>query len=121
MTFDRYAELTEATAIYGNSISAIAEPGTPAHKMLCLSYVALGMGESGETQGKIKKIIRDSGGKITDETRFAIAKELGDQLYYLARACRELGLSFDYVAESNIAKLLDRKDRGVLQGSGDNR
>jgi len=32
-----------------------------------------------------------------------------------------LGLSLQEIAELNIAKLVDRKNRGVLQGSGDNR
>ena len=31
-------------------------------KLLALCYDGLGLGESGEVQGKIKKIIRDNGG-----------------------------------------------------------
>jgi NTP pyrophosphatase (non-canonical NTP hydrolase) len=121
VTFDEYQELTRETAIYGDSIARIAEPGTPAYKMLCVSYAALGMGECGETQGKIKKIIRDSGGVVTDEARAAIAKELGDQLWYIAAVAREFDLLLGAVAHANIGKLMSRKERGVLQGSGDNR
>jgi NTP pyrophosphatase (non-canonical NTP hydrolase) len=121
MTFSEYQGLTEQTAIYGDSIAQIAEPGTAAHQMLRLSYAALGMGECGETQGKIKKIIRDSGGVITDEYRKAIGKELGDQLWYIAATAREFGLDLGELAESNIEKLLGRKERGTLKGSGDDR
>lgn len=32
-----------------------------------------------------------------------------------------LGMSFDEVLEANLAKLADRKDRGVIGGSGDER
>jgi len=47
--------------------------------------------------------------------------EIGDALYYLARACLELGYDFDEVARDNLKKLADRKERGVLQGTGSNR
>lgn len=121
MTFDEYQELTEGTAIYGASIEKIAEPGTKAYDMLCKSYVALGLGEAGEIQGKVKKLIRDAESGFSDETRSAIKKELGDQLWYIARNAKEYGLSLDEVAQSNIDKLYSRKERGVLQGSGDDR
>jgi NTP pyrophosphatase (non-canonical NTP hydrolase) len=121
LTFNEYQKQTEQTAIYGDSISAIAEPGTPAHKMLCVAYAGLGMGESGEVQGKIKKIIRDSKGVITDETKQEIKKELGDGLWYIAATAREFDLGLDDVAKSNLDKLFSRKERGVLTGSGDNR
>lgn len=121
MTFSEYQKLTEQTAIYGASIGRIAEPGTPAYDMLCKAYAALGMGECGETQGKIKKLIRDSGGIVTNDHKVAIKKELGDQLWYIAQTAREFGLDLSDVAQANIDKLFSRKDRGVLQGSGDNR
>jgi len=46
---------------------------------------------------------------------------LGDVLWYLAQVCTEINLSLDEVAEANIAKLLDRLERGVIKGDGDNR
>jgi NTP pyrophosphatase (non-canonical NTP hydrolase) len=121
MDFNTYQKLTEQTAIYGNSIAEIAEPGTPAYEMLCIAYAALGMGECGETQGKIKKIIRDSKGVITPEVKAAIKKELGDQIWYVAATAREFGLELNDVAETNIEKLFGRKERGTLTGSGDDR
>lgn len=48
-----------------------------------------------------------------------VKKELGDQLWYIAATCRDLGISMQEVAEMNIKKLKDRQDRGVIQGSGD--
>ena len=48
-------------------------------------------------------------------------KELGDVLWYLTRSANELGYSLVDVAEINLIKLTSRKERGVLQGSGDER
>jgi NTP pyrophosphatase (non-canonical NTP hydrolase) len=86
-----------------------------------LLYVALGLGEAGEIQGKVKKILRDDQGVITDEKRLAIAKELGDLQWYIAQVCTEIDIRLGDVARMNLAKLADRADRGVLTGSGDER
>lgn len=86
-----------------------------------LAYTALGLGEAGEVQGKVKKILRDCEGKITDEHRKAIAKELGDVLWYVAACSSEIGYGLDEVAQMNLTKLASRKARGVLGGSGDDR
>lgn len=90
-------------------------------KLLAVSYDGLGLGEAGEVQGKIKKIIRDNGGIITSEATEEIKKELGDTLWYIASMCENLGITLTDVANSNIEKLHDRQKRGVLSGSGDNR
>jgi len=87
--------------------------------VLKLAYAALGLGEQGEVQGKIKKIIRDSNGEITGEKRQAIGAELSDQLWYIAMVADELGLSFGDLAVANLRKLQSRKERGTLKGSGD--
>lgn len=82
-----------------------------------LTYCALGLtGEAGEYSEKVKKYIRD--GVFVEEDA---AKELGDVLWYLTRSANELGYSLDEIAKMNIEKLQSRKERGVLQGSGDNR
>ena len=130
MDFDKYQALTGETAIYGDEINELLgnidciageEFLEKVRMLLNISYVGLGLGESGEVQNKIKKIIRDSGGEITDDTRRAIVGELGGQLYYIARVCEHLGLSMSDVAEDNINILFDRKERGVIKGSGDDR
>jgi len=69
--------------------------------------------------GKIKKVFRDKGGLITEDTRQALKAELGDVLWYLAQVATELGLTLDEVAEANIVKLYDRQERGKIGGDGD--
>lgn len=86
-----------------------------------LLYTALGLGESGEIQGKVKKILRDANGVLTDEARKAIAAEVGDLLWYVSQVADEIGVKLNDIAIDNLAKLNSRKERGVLQGSGDNR
>jgi NTP pyrophosphatase (non-canonical NTP hydrolase) len=87
-----------------------------------LAYPALGLaGEAGEVAEHAKKAIRDDGGTISDERRAAMAKELGDVLWYVAQIATELELGLDEIAEGNLEKLLSRQRRGVLSGSGDER
>jgi len=109
MRFNDYQKAALGTALY---------PGRNNNFI----YVVLGLvGEAGEIAEKTKKVIRDKGGIIDDETRETLARELGDVLWYLAMCCQELGLDFDDVAVGNLKKLKDRQDRQVIHGDGDNR
>jgi NTP pyrophosphatase (non-canonical NTP hydrolase) len=58
---------------------------------------------------------------VTDERRRAMAKELGDVLWYVSQITSELGLELEDIAQANLEKLLSRRRRGVLSGSGDER
>ncbi len=87
-----------------------------------LNYPILGLaGEAGELCNKYKKILRDKGGEAALLDINEMEKELGDVLWYVAQIATELGVSLETVARVNIMKLGDRKNRGVLGGSGDNR
>jgi NTP pyrophosphatase (non-canonical NTP hydrolase) len=109
MTFNEYQELTAETAIYPN-------------KGNNLPYPALGLcGEAGEVAEKVKKIIRDDAGVVSPDKRENIKKELGDVMWYVSAVATELQLNLQDIAKANIDKLFDRRERGVLSGSGDNR
>lgn len=112
LDLDTYQAAATATAVY-------PEKGTGSP--LALAYVALGLGEAGEVQGKVKKVLRDDAGVLTDDKRAAIAAELGDLLWYVAAAASELGQSLGDIAQANLDKLASRAQREVLRGSGDNR
>jgi NTP pyrophosphatase (non-canonical NTP hydrolase) len=87
-----------------------------------LAYPALGLaGEAGEVAEHAKKAIRDDAGSVSAERRAAMAKELGDVLWYVAQLASELELDLDQIAQENLEKLLSRQRRGVLSGSGDDR
>lgn len=85
-----------------------------------LEYLTLGItSEAGEVADKVKKIIRDGGS--LEEKRKDIMGEVGDVLWYVAQIGLVIGFSLEEIAKKNIEKLLDRKERNVISGSGDNR
>jgi NTP pyrophosphatase (non-canonical NTP hydrolase) len=87
-----------------------------------LYYPVLGLcGEAGEVAEKIKKIMRDKSGIVSDADRRALKKELGDVLWYLAITADELGFRLSDVAKTNVEKLADREKRNLLSGEGDDR
>lgn len=104
LTFNDYQTSANATAVYPDQVK--------------LLYPVLGLaGEAGEVAEKVKKFLR--GDKELD--RHAVAKELGDVLWYVAAISSDLGFTLEEIAHGNIQKLLDRQSKGVLKGDGDNR
>lgn len=63
-------------------------------------YPALGLiGECGEVAEKVKKIIRDDDGVLTESRRTAIIGELGDCMWYLASMCSDLSVDMSENSE----------------------
>ena len=86
MRLSDYQSRSRATAVY---------PGAGEN----LLYPTLGLcGEAGEVAEKIKKMVRDDGGELSDERREALAKELGDVLWYVAQIATEADLDLDEIA-----------------------
>ena len=127
MTFEEYHNAALETAIYPHQ-----------HSITGLLYTVLGTyGEAGEFSEKVKKIIRDHDGKMTQTQYQDIILELGDMLWYVVSVLEELYTLYSAsvpeggarlikqtlndVAEANIAKLRDRKNRNVINGEGDHR
>ncbi|MEZ4180163.1 MAG: nucleoside triphosphate pyrophosphohydrolase family protein [Candidatus Doudnabacteria bacterium] len=109
MTFDEYQAISAKTAVYPPDDKA-------------LYYLGLGVtGEAGEVAEKLKKLMRNHDGQMTEEMRQDLKKEIGDVLWYLSQLTKELDFKFSEVAQANIDKLQDRKVRGVIKSAGDNR
>lgn len=101
------------------------------------SYMFLNLvGEVGEFASKVAKAIRK--GQMNIGGYFAanvlsvdrievhrlmeeLQKEAGDILWQLSGLCDVMGWSLEEVAQQNLDKLASRKERNVIDGSGDNR
>jgi NTP pyrophosphatase (non-canonical NTP hydrolase) len=89
-------------------------------------YTILGLvGETGEIAEKFKKAWRNKGqywsADFTRQEKQALALEAGDALWYVMALAHELGYTLEEVAQMNLKKLLDRNERGVIKGEGDDR
>jgi NTP pyrophosphatase (non-canonical NTP hydrolase) len=103
MSLTQYQSAAAQTAMYKHT-----------HKIL---YPALGLaGEAGEVANKVKKMLRDN-----NLDKNAIASEIGDVLWYAAMLSKDLNIELHDVAMKNLEKLYDRKERGTIQGDGDER
>ena len=88
------------------------ETATPAYAMYNLGS------EAGEVLGVVAKALRD--GRTFDYEQ-KLKKELGDVLWHVAAIAIDNGFTLQDIADSNIAKLSERKKNNTIQGSGDNR
>jgi NTP pyrophosphatase (non-canonical NTP hydrolase) len=70
-----------------------------------VQYCTLGaLGEAGEIANKVKKILRDDAGIITEERREDLISEAGDVLWYLARLATHANFDFgSHVPEATDA------------------
>ena len=76
---------------------------------------------TGRIAGVAKKMIRDTNGVLTLEKLKIVHESLKEIIVCLYQIAWTWGINMDDVAQGNIKKLFSRKERGVLQGSGDNR
>lgn len=129
LTLNEYQRISGAFAVF----PGCDQPGS----LEGLSYVGLGVAEeAGEVAGKIKKLLRGDDGEgsyvliyggrcwqtpMSAERQMAIAKELGDAQWYIAKAADLIGMSLEEIARLNIEKLTDRVQRNQIKGSGDER
>ena len=101
------------------------------------SYMMLNLvGEVGELASKVAKDIRKNDVTIGNvkndltpdmpfdewiERNEEYMKEAGDILWQLSGLCEVMGWTLEDVAQKNLDKLASRKQRGVIDGDGDNR
>jgi len=100
MDSNKYLELSNRTCKHISEEGVVILP-----EMYDLLHATLGIsGEAGELLDAVKKSFI-----YNKELDFVNAKEeLGDILWYVALACRTLGVSFDEIMQMNIDKLTKR-------------
>ncbi len=130
LTFDQYQRQTDETALYKAKIAEFIntlEIPNPEHRfqlqdLLEFCYVVMGLvGEAGEIANKAKKILRDKGSIVPDESKDDLCKEGMDVNWYNNQMFNLFGRRFEDFAQDNLDKLADRRKRNVIGGSGDNR
>ena len=105
---DMYQQVAKQTAIYPREQAII--------------YPTLGLtGEAGEVANKVKKIIRDDGFKNNEIMVQEISAEIGDCLWYISVLADDIGCKLSDIANANLEKLANRKEKGTIHGSGDKR
>ena len=108
VTLEEYQEFVETTWIRETE---------PAKEELRIFYGIIG--ELGEIAELNKKFMRDGGDHV--EWRKNMIKEFGDLLYYVAKYANFFDMDLDESLVGNVFKLTDRKERGVIGGSGNDR
>lgn len=117
-SFDEYQDFTRAIAIFPDNSGIV--------------YCALKLnGEAGEVAEKIGKFARDKALGLSNDAFMShpdfdaliesVVLELGDNLWYIAQLADQLGIPLSTVIERNKEKLLSRRARNVISGSGDMR
>jgi NTP pyrophosphatase (non-canonical NTP hydrolase) len=124
VTFEEYAVAMNATKVYPTKVKvlypalALAEEAGEVSSILAKHLrdrLPVVHGESGEEYLTAASFVLD------EQERDKMLGELGDVLWQWAALCTDLGFSLDEVAQHNRAKLIDRKVRNVLHGSGSER
>lgn len=118
--------------IYQHKAMATCMPSCNNFTYMMLNLV----GEVGELASKVAKDVRKGNGNIYDnelwigchrteserEAReMELKHEAGDILWQLSGLCHAMGWELEDVARCNLEKLASRKQRGVIDGEGDNR
>lgn len=75
----------------------------------------------GVLAGIAKKALRDNYGQIQDHKRDIYLDGVVEITLKVMEHCHIYGINIDDVVKANKDKLASRKERGVLQGDGDNR
>lgn len=107
-SFNEYQKIAMTTKSYGSGLPVF--------------YPAIKLGgEAGEVLEKIGKAWRDANGHFDEDRIKGIKMECGDVLWYITAIADDLDFNLIDVANSNIAKIIDRRARKVVSGDGDYR
>lgn len=107
-SLDEYQAFVRSTKVYDKEYKLV--------------YPVLGLvNEAGEVAGKIKKLMRDDNGQLSQERFEDIISELGDVLWYVTAVADDLGVTVSDIFYENFTKLKSRQERGMIKGSGDHR
>lgn len=94
-----------------------AVPGLPGSAALA----ALACVDAGKVAERAKKALRDTDGHMATEALALVSGYLSELLGALAALSADMGGSLAATAQTNLAKLAQRADQGLVRGDGDDR
>ena len=109
MDFNQYQIKSNTNVLYQPIVHEVIYP---------LLYLTC---KSGVVVESIKKLLKENDGVFSIEDSRRIRMELGDVLYALAQISTKLSIQLNDIAETNLNKFTDLKERGVISGNGDQR
>jgi hypothetical protein len=118
MNANEYQAWTSETAVY---------PHSGLGDIVAINYVTTALGgEVGEILNKFKKVLRGDpdavdGNYLSATKERQIYEEFVGAMYYAARLAEELGVQLEDVMQDSHDLLMGRKERGTIQGDGDDR
>jgi hypothetical protein len=114
---DVFADFQDATA---DPALSDGYPDATRRSATAVLYCTLKLAGSAGKAADAATVVLDGSASPT-----VMAAQVGEHMnavmYWLARVADEVGLSLADIANGNRAKLLDRQERGVIGGSGDDR
>jgi len=119
-----YAAMTRGAAIYRDEVDDFVASASvdDLAKLTKIFYASMGLsGEAGEVCNKVKKILRDGGGVLSNEMKTKLLGELGGVAWYLVALTEEFGFEIEDVLEYNYEQIRGRQARNTLKGDGDDR
>ena len=100
-----------------NLVGEVGEFASKAAKAIRKEQAAIGIYEETNEYIYTTKPAYEDAVKIDN----AMMQEAGDILWQLAGLCRVMNWDLEEVAKLNLKKLASRKERGVIDGNGDER
>jgi len=106
MNLKEYQEFTPTTALYPKEMEDM--------------YLSTGLAaEAGEVAGVYAKYARGDFSKTILRER--VFSEVSDCMWFISQVANSLNISLEEVLDYNVKKLIDRKNRNVIKGDGDDR
>lgn len=108
MSLDQYQDFCPETFIKGETFE------------IDLAHITNGLyAETGEVAAAYQKFYR--GDYDEEELKKRLSKEIGGLMYHIAMLCNLEGFKLSNIIAENAEILCGRKERGVIQGDGDER
>lgn len=127
MTLNEYQEKAMSTCMpscenfsymFINLVGELGEFASKVAKAIRKNKLCIG---TSDNPNDLRLILKNMSADEREKLDRELMLEGGDCLWQLAGLCLAMGWKLEDVAQANLDKLASRKQRGVIDGNGDNR